>query len=232
MDKGKVLYMAMVDLCVRRIPGFEVRYKNTNRLQKVIGFILRWVIPFNRRYMTDFTTTLSPYVYFPSEEWVQASYMRAFKVLAHEYVHLWDERAQGSFYYKASYMMPQALGLLPVFALFALLWAPAIWNLLALAFLLPWPSVGRRNIERRGYLMNMAINFWRYSSVTVEQKNWVIGAFTGSGYYFMWPFKGHMERLINQDLNALMDGTLIKGNHGLPFYQVRNLIETSGQAAA
>jgi hypothetical protein len=64
--EAKVLYDELVAVITREIPGFKIRFKTDSRLQKLIGFVLRWVIPFNRRYMTDYTSTFYPDVFFPS----------------------------------------------------------------------------------------------------------------------------------------------------------------------
>ena len=68
-----------------RIPKFEIRYKDESLFMKFLA-VLVWI--FNRRFMTDYTTTVAPKVYFPSRAWADANPRRVWKILAHEYVHL------------------------------------------------------------------------------------------------------------------------------------------------
>jgi len=109
------------------IKGFEVRYKNESWSSKVLGLLAR---PFCPEYMTRFTTTRYPKVYFPSEEFVQDQRqpLKASKILAHEYVHLWDTKEEG-IRHNLGYASPQlwAAGFFLLFLVGAILWRPGIW---------------------------------------------------------------------------------------------------------
>lgn len=226
-DKRK-LYDSMVFLIAKNIPGFEVRFKNEHFLQVLIGFVLRWVIPFNRHYMTRYTTTVYPYVYLPSREWLrEKGYLKAFKILSHEYVHLWDEKNEGHVRFKIRYLYPQVFGLFALFAFFAFLWTPALWALVALAFLGPGPAPGRRDIERRGYLMSLAVNYWRYGNARIEQFQDIVRQFTGWAYYLMWPFKSILA-LLQADFSSLRTGTLYMSPRSVPYAQVFELLREHG----
>ena len=220
-EEAQPIYESTVKLLKRGIPGFEVRFKDEHFLQKLIAVL---VYPFNRKYMEDFTSTMYPYVYFPSRDWLKkVGYMTAFRVLSHEYVHLWDEQKEGHLRFKFRYLFPQVLGLLAVLAFFAFLWKPALWALVALAFFAPWPSPGRRDIERRGYLMNLAISHWRHGDVRDDQIRSVVSRFMRWGYYKMWPFKS-MAGIVRGDLAILRTGATFTTHPGRPYAEVNALL--------
>lgn len=224
----KLLFHSMASLCARAITGFEIRYKDEHLTQRVLGFVLRWIIPFNRRYMTNYTSTFYPRVYFPNRTWVKDNPMRAFKILAHEYVHLWDEKKRGALRYKGAYIMPQVLALLSLLALGAFYWKPALFALGFLLFALPWPSPGRRDIERRGYKMSMAVNYWRYGTIRETQIEWILTKFTRSYYYWMYPFSSKVRAFLRKDAESIKDGSVFLGADSSPFIAVNEVMKSAG----
>jgi hypothetical protein len=210
------------------IPGFEVRYKDEHFSQKLIGFLLKWVIPFNRAYMTDYTTTVYPRVYFPSRAWAEENPGRAWKILTHEYVHLWDQQ-QHRIWYPVSYFLPQALLLGALLALGAF-WC--LWFLLALGSLLfglPWPSKWRTDAEMRGYGMTMAVNYWRYGSIREDLKTHIAERFLGWDYYRMSASKKRVTERINRIGEALQSGAILIGGPAKPYRDVHGLLEEEGE---
>ncbi len=168
----------------QQIPGFRLKFKDESTSQKVLGLILR---PFNPRYMTNFTTTLGKFVYFPSRAWYVENPSRAFSILAHELVHLVDYANHG-LWFSASYLLPQLLAL-PLLLLggLGLIWSwwgfvPLVLGLLCL---IPFPSQWRSNWEGRGYAMSMAVTFWASGSIPGAQKEMIAKNFYGPSYYFM-----------------------------------------------
>lgn len=93
----------------KHVPGFEVRFKSDSRSQKLLGWLMR---PFNPDYMTKYTSTFAPVVYFPTKEAYEANPRGSLSTLAHEYVHLHDT-LQSPWWFRVSYLLPQLLG--PVF---------------------------------------------------------------------------------------------------------------------
>ena len=187
-------------------PDFEVRYKNESWSSKVLA-VIAWI--FNRRYLTDFTTTRYPRVYFPSRQYIADAPRRAFKILMHEFVHLWDRRVEG-FRHVLGYCFPQicAVALLLFFAAALIVGAtvdafgPYRWIvagpllLVALASLAPLPAPFRTRAEIRGYSMNMALNLWRYGGIVPGTKKWIADHFVGWEYYRMsWDRREVMARL-------------------------------------
>lgn len=170
-------------LCSRikgRVPGFEIQYKNKSVVSKILGFLAF----FNRDYMTKYTTTFGDLVKYPSVKFVNDNKWRAFKVLAHEYVHILDNQVH-PLLFKILYSAPQWLVLLSSLALLSI-WFSNWWllALIGLIFLGPWPSP-RSHLEMRGYAMNIAINMWRYGDIQESTKEWLVEKFTGWPYYRM-----------------------------------------------
>ena len=80
----------LVAALAAELPRFRIRYKDESRLQRAIAALLR---PFNRRYLSDYTTVMFGAVYFPSRSWQRAVGPRdIWLILRHEAVHLRDAR--------------------------------------------------------------------------------------------------------------------------------------------
>jgi len=175
-----------------KVPDFKVKYKEESRWQKFLG-ALAFFCP---DYMTSVTSTFGSTVYFPSKKFVDESRVRAFKILAHEYVHILDRRKRKVFF-EVLYTLPQLLGLLSVGAIAACFLGAwwLLWLVALLAFL-PLPAYGRMALEARGYAMNIAVNIWRHGSLREETREWIESMFTGWTYYKMWPFKASVREML------------------------------------
>jgi hypothetical protein len=112
-----------------QVPGFKIDFKDESKLHQVLGFLAR---PFNAGYMTSFTTTLGNTVAFPSRDFYERSPLSSFIVLAHEFVHLWDQK-QGAWRFKLTYLFPQVLGLIPLLLYGILAWK-SLWLLAVSVF--------------------------------------------------------------------------------------------------
>jgi hypothetical protein len=210
------IFEAIVALVKTRIPRFRIAYKSESVISKFLGTLV-W--PFNRRYLTHVTTTRFPVVYFPSKAYVENDYRRAWKVLAHEYVHLWDRYCYGPIF-NVRYLSPQLLALLSV-----------LFGPIALLALLPLPARGRTKIELRGYTMTMALNVWRYAFVSDHTKWWIAKQFTGPSYYFMWPFPADVLRDIDECERRVLSGELFHWNDPAPFRDVHEALTSMGVVA-
>lgn len=203
-ESDEELFVGLSRSISARVPGFKIRYKNESKWQWFLSRLLFFIR--GNRYMTEFTTTLGNTVWFPSEKWVRENYWKAFKVLAHEYVHLLDRRRYPRLF-ELMYMFPLWI-VLPAFASIAAIYSP--WFLFALVFLvalLPWPAFTRANLEMRGYSMSIAINMWRYGSIKQETRDWIVEMFTGWDYYRMWPRAAEVHAWIRntEDLVLAID---------------------------
>lgn len=90
-----------------QVPGFQLLYKDGSLLMGVLGF---FTYPFNPRFMTSFTTTLAPRVWFPSKQAYESDPSSSFGVLAHEMVHLYDS-ARYPILMPATVALPQLLAI-------------------------------------------------------------------------------------------------------------------------
>lgn len=213
----------------KRIPQFEVRWKNKgpgSAGQKVISRLI-WL--FNRQYMTEYISTFYPRVYWPSSLDYWKNPASSLETLAHEGVHLFDGHDH-RFWFGFSYLLPALFALLSLGAL-AAIWA-SNWFLLflaALACLLPLPAYWRMRWELRGYAMSMAVDAWRNGSVTAATKRMTLDNFTGSAYYFMWPFRKGMERRLDEAEKSIHNGDILQWSPLFP--QVHRICKLSDSEA-
>jgi len=170
----------------KQIPGFRIEDKRKSPLMRLLSKLLF----FNKTFSTGYVTTLYPKVYVPELPWREKDNVAAIATLAHEYVHLKDRKRMWLFF-NFLYLFPQN------FATFALLGAfgnSPLWYL-CLLFLLPIPSPTRAWLEFRGYRMTLAVwslflgPDWKYGKFvdSIVEKQ-----FSGSGYYWMFPFDRYM----------------------------------------
>jgi hypothetical protein len=226
-EQGRALYDSLLEHIQKEIPGFRVDFKDTteNKKLRLTGAVVGL---FNKAYMTRFTTTLYPVVYFSSKEKVESDPWGAFRILAHEYVHLCDEKVS-RFGFPVGYLMPQILAVFSLGAVGAI-WSS--WFLLFLVFLLalaPWPSPWRSHREMRGYSMNMALDCWISGGVPQWRKDAVLKTFTGWGYYKMWPNKEKVRKEIERRSEIIVSGQIhseFANPH--PFESVRLLVVSHG----
>ena len=180
--------------------GVDIRYKDESKSMQLLAKVMF----FNRRFM-DMTTTLGKTIYFPSRAWVEEQPYRAWRVLAHEMVHIEDGQKLG-WRFPVMYAMPQGLA---VFALLGLV-LQSWWPLLFLLFLAPLPAPWRRAFEMRGYAMSMAVSFWVGRDIPQEERDRIALNFTGPEYYFMWPFKDAVRKEIGHWVKKILCGEIFE----------------------
>lgn len=131
----------------REIPGFRVAYKEDSRLMQFFGLLLA---PFHPGFLTAASTTWGSQVFFPSQHYVRVQDRRlTFSILAHELVHLMDSKEHG-LWFSLSYVLPQALAVVPL-AVFGVLGGWPALLVLAVGYL--FSAVLYRYIaERKPYL--------------------------------------------------------------------------------
>lgn len=213
----------MIELCRAEVPGFEIRFKTQSPWMKFLNVFAQL---FNKKFMTEYTTTTGSTVYFPSKNKLLNDQGGYADVLAHELVHMVERKNEGLVWNFLRYAFPQILAVLALFAVGAI-WNP--WFLLALVFLLalaPLPAPGRRDIEFRGYTMSMAVFQWRYGLLTDTLFEETADQFTGSMYWFMWPFRAdilHRLKLRGQDIRtgAVLQDSLFRRVHDI-YYRAKN----------
>jgi len=179
--------------------GLKVKFKDESLFMKILG----WILFFNPKFMTNYTTTIGSTVYFANRKWLKENQDSAAHVLAHELVHIGDSKQAGGFIFSYTYLLPQALALLSLLAIFSTWW----W-LLCLLFLAPIPSPFRTHWELRGYAMTDATYF--KSDGVFTDINWMAGQFTSGSYFFMWPFADDVRSRIEENRELIKAGKLSK----------------------
>lgn len=188
---------ALVNVIKRRVPDFQIKFKDESPFMKFLGKLLF----FNKGFMTTYTTTIGKTVYFPERAKFEANRGRYFKTLCHEYVHVMDY-VQRPVRFILGYMFPQVLALLSLGAIFAFI-SPWFWLfLLALLFAAPIPSPGRAESEIRGYGMSCKVRVWKGEVLDANYLKWCADAFTTSAYYFMWPFRKNVEKRLREYIDT------------------------------
>jgi len=187
--------------------GVTVREKKTSRLMKVLSVLLF----FNKRFMTEYITTIGTTVYWPDWETVRSSRnpIGVFRTLFHEVQHASDYR-DSKFWFVVSYLSPQIWALLALLSLLSFLGTLTPLAFLAfLVLLAPIPSIDRTRYELRGSSCTMAWNMWRGVGLLDEKyKERLTKRFSGPDYYFMWPLKKSFHRMLEKAKTRLINGEL------------------------
>lgn len=197
-----------VSLLKIKEPGLKISYKNESKFMKFLGLLLF----FNKNFMTEFVTTIGKTIYFPSKEIVEKALdYKWLSVLAHEFIHISDYKKNPLF--TILYLFPLVLA--PTMLLFML----KVWWLglmLFVIFLLPLPAIGRMMYEVRGYTMTLVFANEVYKEQKLSDENIKTNLsslanelniyFTGSTYYFMWPFG--VKKKLAQAVEQILEGKL------------------------
>lgn len=167
--------------------NFDVKYKNESLFMKMLSYVLF----FNKKFSTSFATTIGKTIYFPSRDFVSKDQHVSAMILAHELIHVRQKNTFGNLVYSMSYLVPQ------IFSIFAVFSFLSLWCLLFLLFLLPIPAPFRKDSEFGANVMTIymfylyIMNFTQYTDIDgiLEDMAKIRNSkFTGSEYYFMWPF--------------------------------------------
>ena len=159
-------------------PDFKIVSKQDSKLMKFLAKVLF----FNKDFMTRYVTVIGQTVYVPSKDWMKFNPAAALITLSHEWAHMKDNR-KWKFLYTLAYLSPQIFSLVAL----ASLWTGNLWWLGFLAFLLPFPSLGRSELEMRAYSVSMAVAWWVLEQEPDYEK--ISKYFTSSAYYWMYPIK-------------------------------------------
>lgn len=184
----------LIQLITKEFPDFKVISKDQSKFM----LLLSKVLFFNKKFMSHYVTTIGNTIYVPNQSFFNDDNV-AFIVIAHEYVHMCDNKKYG-FAYNLAYLFPQVLSLLSLLSFYNLAW------LLCLLFLLPLPSPTRTWLEYRGYSMSIACYYWLYKEKPANTR--YVDNFTTSLYYWMCPYKEYIEKKLEQSLNDIVNGKL------------------------
>jgi hypothetical protein len=196
------------DVVRKLVPGFRIAYKDETPFQKLLGFFAR---PFNNGYMSRYTTTFYPVVYFPSKTDYETNIRGSFVVLAHEFIHLLDS-AKHPVWFRLSYSLPQIL-------------SPLVLTLYSFLGHSPWPGI----VSLAGLVVSLflalisPVAFAIGAGATVIAasilavfitKWWAILFFVGLAILAPWPSPGrvwaeHRGYAMNLAINQWMSGTVV-----------------------
>ncbi|MGB0523911.1 MAG: hypothetical protein ACPGJS_13170 [Flammeovirgaceae bacterium] len=188
MTEEKVIAVSRFDLLVKeyqKLVSFEICYKEESRLMRIASVIIMWFCP---TFLSHFTSVIGNRIYFPSRKFIEKDEYGAMRTLAHELVHLLDQKQVSKPVFMFSYLFPHSLAI-GVFSFPFLGW----WALLFLLFLAPIPSWPRFYFESRGYAMNVLTARTSRKEAILQS---AIQQFTGWNYYRMYPFSDAVERQI------------------------------------
>ena len=174
---------------------FEIAYKENSSLMKFLSKVLF----FNKNF-DKFITTIGDTIYFPSHDYFINKPISSISTLLHELVHVHDKNKFGFVLFSLIYLVPQILFLFCIPLFFLIPWQFAI---LSLILLTPIPAIGRAWLEYRGYCMTIYVSYVLSVQYNIEMdfkamKTSIIKQFTGSGYYFMFPFQNYMDKKLNK----------------------------------
>jgi hypothetical protein len=179
-------------------PEFTIRDKSEpNFLMKVVG---AFVSLFNKDFNTRYITVIGGTMWVPKGYLARVPDVSLVELLAHETMHERDRKALGTVLFSFLYLTPQILAVFSLLSLLAI-WFSPYW-LLCLLFLLcaaPLPSFARMYFELRGYRTN--VFFMRYVDGIKDEAlqpalEYIVRQFTGPYYFFMWPFRKHIAKLL------------------------------------
>lgn len=217
----------LTSLVQAKIPEFSNKTKDQSFLFKIIGPI---VSVFNKTFLTGYVTTIGNTVYWPDEKTMKTDW--AWKVLAHEVVHVFDNKRQ-PILFPIKYLFPQILALLSLGAL------GAFWNLWCLLFLifllalLPLPAPGRTWAEMRGYTMTAAVEeLWYNKNAEIQNSylfNWIISQFTSMAYYRMCPNKEVAEAQLKSYVELIKNGDILLTEENEPYRLVHQMLVDLGE---
>ncbi|MCB9524475.1 MAG: hypothetical protein H6702_14040 [Myxococcales bacterium] len=165
---------ALIEAMRRGLRGFDVRFKDESWLQRAIA---RAVRPFNRHYLSSYTTVMFGKIYFPSRRWYALTTpFDLYALLRHEAVHLRDAQ-RFPVLFELSYLLCLPVGVT----------ARAGWE---------WR--GYAETFRVWAAVKGEIPDWLIES-TAER-------FTGADYLYMWPFPQDIRRRLIRLRRRLVPG--------------------------
>jgi hypothetical protein len=188
-------------------PNFEIQPKADSRVHKTIGKLLR--VLGNPDYLEQYWTTLGNTASYPtnlSDGFAEDSW----QTVLHEGWHSIQNQKYTKYLTSAAYLVPQIFGILAVLlnliAAVTGFWSP--WLLVGLVFLAPIPAPFRALIEWPAYKISIATDFWTWGDIEPKKyksyvDKYVVEAFAGPGYYWMWPFRSWVRSAVIQHIEDL-----------------------------
>jgi len=171
------------------IPGLQIKYKDEHWVWKLLPKCVR-----------STATSIGRTIWMPSKNWYTDNFW-TFVVTAHEFQHALDWIRYGAIGFVVRYFFPQIMAIIPFVATIVTLCFGLWWFALGLFCLTgllisPWPSKTRTEIERRGYSMNLAVQFLVNGTLTDLHCRHIGQTMKSSTYY--WMHRGNIDELIEE----------------------------------
>lgn len=168
--------------------------KKDSKLMKLISYILF----FNKRFMTNFTTTIGRTIYV-SKAFEESENIAKIITLLHEFVHI--QQNNEDVLHKVKYLFPQILFILAF--LFPFIGFPSLFFIL---FILPFPAYFRMKSEIEAYGLNLYL-FDKSGLYQMDHElQHCVQQFTSSNYFFMWPFEDKVRKELLKSWHNIVDG--------------------------
>lgn len=200
-----------IDIVRHYCPKFEVRDKVNSRLQRLLARILA---PWNDEFMKSYWTTVGFTTWRPSrieeDAWLS---------IFHEGVHAIDAKKMTRLMFFFLYLFP--LSFVPLTALLLGLLSSWWFSPLALLLCIPkLPDPFRFIMEMRAYRVNLAIDYWMVGEEAFTEDNisWYAQQMYGPTYYFIWPFKGSLNKILEKMIHEVKSGELFKDGYYIRVY--------------
>lgn len=197
-------FKELVAAAQKHFPDLTIKYKDQSKFMKFLGFLLF----FNKKFMSNYTTTLGSTVYFPSETATTTRPVSSAITLLHEVVHVYDAKKVSKPVFGFLYLIPQVLVLLMIPLFFVLSW----WIVVPLMLLMlaPIPAFFRMNYEKRAYLSSLYVvnslsERLNFKPLLATQRASFLRQFKSSSYYFMWPFN-NLEKEFDDAMVKIKNG--------------------------
>ena len=177
--ESEARYQALLAEIAGECPGFRVVRKDRSGLQRAIDVALRLVtLGGQRRYLTDYQTTIGRTVYVTSD-WDETDADQRYCTLRHERVHLRQFQR---------YTLP-GMALLYVFV--------------PLPLGLAWC---RAQFEKAAYAESICASHQVFGELHVRRPDFsahIVEQFTGPSYGWMWPFRRSMEAWVKRQIEGV-----------------------------
>lgn len=182
-------------------PDLKIEYKDKSLLMKIIAKILF----FNKKFMTNYVTTIGSTIYYPNEFFVNSRSLSSIIILLHELVHISDSNKISKPVFSFLYLFPQILTLLFIPFLFINFKI----SLLCLLFVLPIPAIFRAYFEMRAYFVSLYClkhigDKLKFNVHFEKEASFFMAQFKGPYYYFMWPF--NIDKQFNKAIVKIKNG--------------------------
>lgn len=181
-------------------PGSSIKIKEDSKLMKIISYLVYF---FNPKFLDQYITTIGNTIYFPKRLLENKNPFRFLEIVVHESFHI-NQYKQYSILFMLGYLFPQSLilFLLPLLLLLGCGW----FTLLSLLVLLPFPAYFRFKWELEAYRTSILFGrkIFKFDERTMDLiKAQIVSQLSGKFYYFCWPFKKHIYKLLNDERAVL-----------------------------